>query len=554
MPRLTGKRALLEQLVADGFRYLFGNPGTTEQPFMDLLQDYPQLEFILCLHEGVAISLADAYARATRTPAFVELHIAPGLGNAVGMLFNAKAGQSPLVVYVGQSASRALFQEPLLSGDLVEIATPVAKWAYEINHAADLPQAVRRALKVADEAPQGPVVLSIPIDVMDQEADVAIQPSSYTRWRAHPDPAAMDQAADLLAGSSRPMILTGDGVALSDGQDQVTRLAELLGAPIYQGYTTEVNVDAAHPLVVGTLPFTNAAAPESTGRILADHDVVLALGVPLFRFIFPRHGGLAPSDTKIIQIDLNGWEISKSLPAALGIKADCGAALHALLERLQSRAPSGAAERAAAITAATRQKREQVLAHDRKTWDSSPISVARLMSEIADVLPPDAAVFDEAITSSGVLQRYVIPRPGRYFRARGGGLGPGLPGALGLKLAMPDRPVVGVVADGSAMYSVSAFWTAAHHRIPVTWVICNNSSYRILKENLIDYLGPSHGTRKFVAMDLTDPPLRYDHIAESMGVRGWRVERPDDLRPALEQALALGAPSVVDVAIQREVR
>ena len=224
MPLVTGKRALLEQLVADGVRYIFGNPGTTEQPFMDLLQDYPQLEFILCLHEGVAISLADAYARATRKPAFVELHIAPGLGNAVGMLFNAKVGQSPLVVYVGQSASRALFQEPLLSGDLVEIATPVTKWAYEINHAADLPQVVRRAFKVADEAPQGPVVLSIPIDVMDEEADVAIQPSSYTRWRAHPDPAAMDEAADLLARSRRPMIVTGDGVALSNGQDQAIRL------------------------------------------------------------------------------------------------------------------------------------------------------------------------------------------------------------------------------------------------------------------------------------------------------------------------------------------
>ena len=341
MPLITGKRALLEQLVADGFRYIFGNPGTTEQPFMDLLQDYPQLEFILCLHEGVAISLADAYARATRKPAFVELHIAPGLGNAVGMLFNAKTGQSPLVVYVGQSASRALFQEPLLSGDLVEIATPVTKWAYEINHAADLPQAVRRALKISDEAPQGPVVLSIPIDVMDEEADVAIQPSSFTRWRAHPDPAAMDHAADLLARSSRPMIVTGDGVALSNGQDQVTRLAELLGAPIYQGYTTEVNVAADHPLVAGTLPFTNAAAPESTTRVLAEHDVVLALGVPLFRFIFPRSGGLVPSGTKVIQIDLNGWEISKSLPAAIGIKADCRAALLALLERLESRAPAG---------------------------------------------------------------------------------------------------------------------------------------------------------------------------------------------------------------------
>jgi len=153
-----------------------------------------------------------------------------------------------------------------------------------------------------------------------------------------------------------------------------------------------------------------------------------------------------------------------------------------------------------------------------------------------------------------VLQRYLIPRPGRYFRARGGGIGPGLPGAVGLKLAMPDRPVVGVVADGSAMYNVSALWTAAHHRIAAVWVICNNASYRILKENLMDYLAPSHTGRNFVALDLNDPPLRYDRIAESMGVHGRRVEGPEELRPALEEALALGAPALVDVAIQSTVR
>src|SRR5947208_5833331 len=145
MTRLSGKRALLEQLVADGVRYLFGNPGTTEQAFMDLLQDYPQLEFILCLHEGVAVSMADTYARARREPAFAELHIGPGLGNGIGMLHNASVGHSPLVVYAGQGDSRAMFQEPHLSGDLVSMARPVTKWAYEINHANDVPQALRRA-------------------------------------------------------------------------------------------------------------------------------------------------------------------------------------------------------------------------------------------------------------------------------------------------------------------------------------------------------------------------------------------------------------------------
>ena len=246
MARMTGKQALLEQLVADGIRYIFGNPGTTEQAFMDLLQDYPKLEFILCLHEAVAVSMADTYARATRKPALVELHIGPGLGNGIGMLHNANTGRSPLVVYVGQGDSRAMMQEPHLSGDLVSMARPVSKWAYEVNHALNLPQALRRAFKTAEAPPQGPVVLSVPVDVMDQEAEVEIVPTAPTRWRVHPDPAAIDEAAELLSRGKRPLLYISDEVALSGGEAEVARLAELLGAPIYQGYATEGNVNPDH--------------------------------------------------------------------------------------------------------------------------------------------------------------------------------------------------------------------------------------------------------------------------------------------------------------------
>lgn len=554
MTLLTTKRALFEQLVADGVRYIFGNPGTTEQAFMDLLQEYPRLQFILCLHEGVAVSMADSYSRATRRPAFVELHIATGLGNGAGMLYNAKAAHSPIVVYVGQSASDALFQEPLLSGDLVAMAEPNTKWAYQVEHATDAPQALRRAFKIAEEPPQGPVLLAIPIDVMEEEADVAIQPTSYTRWRAHPDPAAIDEAAEILSRSERPLLLVGDGVALSDAQDDVQRLAELIGAPIFQGYSTEVNVASDHPLFSGTLQFTNADAPDAARRLLERHDVLLAIGTPLFRFIFPKPGSVVPDGLKVIQVDIDGWELGKNVPGALGIRADCGASVRALLERLAMRPPKSAKERAEAIARDVKAAREKALAADRAGWDATPISVARLMSELATALPPDAAMFDEAITASTALQRYVAPRPGRYYRARGGGLGPGMPGPVALKLAMPDRPVVGVVGDGAAMYTMSALWTAAHHRIPVTWVIVNNASYRILKQNLVDYLGPSHAERRFVELDLTDPPLRYDKLAESMGVHGRRVERPEDIRPALEEAFRLGAPALVDVAVQGAVR
>jgi len=547
---LTGKHALLEQLVADGVRYVFGNPGTTEQSFMDALQDHPELTFILGLHEGAVVGMADAYARATGRPAFVQVHIAPGLGNAVGMLFNANASHSPLVVYAGQSASAALFQEPLLSGDLVGIARPVTKWAAEIHHAADIPQAVRRAMKVADEAPRGPVFLSIPFDVMDEAAEVDVEPSTYTHWRVAPDPVGIDAAVELLAGSRRPLLVVGDGVALSGAQPEVAALAELLGAPIYNGYASEINVANDHPLLVGTLPRTSLHAASAAAELLHRHDVVLALGTPVFRFAFPKPGGMDPGTASLIHIDIDGWEIGKNAPPAIGIRSDAGSALRLLLEGLADRRPAGAAERALEIGARTAARREELLAEDRATWDQWPITPARLMGELAAALPADAAIFEEAISASQTMSRYLNPRPGSYYRARGGGIGPGLPGAVGLKLALPDRPVVGVTSDGSAMYNISALWTAAHHRIPVTWVVCNNGSYQILKTNLVEYLGPLAKGRRFIEMDLADPPLRFDRIAEAFGVHGRRVERVEDIRPALDEALGLGAPALVDVAIE----
>src|SRR3954454_16206989 len=230
MPRMTGKRALLEQLVADGTRHIFGNPGTTEQPFMDVLQDYPQVQFVLALHEGVAVSMADAYARLTRRPAFVELHIAPGLGNGLGMLHNARVGKTPMVVFAGQSPSSVLLQEPHLSGPLVDMAKPIVKWAAQIEHAHDIPRALRRAFKIAAEPPAGPVFLALPMDVLDSEAEMDIAPTTYVSWRTRPELEGLKAAADLLAKAKRPMLMVGDGVNAAGAQSEATALAELVGA------------------------------------------------------------------------------------------------------------------------------------------------------------------------------------------------------------------------------------------------------------------------------------------------------------------------------------
>lgn len=556
MPRLTGKRALMEQLVADGVRHIFGNPGTTEQGFLDILQEYPQLEFVLALHEGVAVSMADAYARATRRPAFVEVHTGPGLGNALGMIYNASVGKTPMVVYAGHTPSRITLQEPLLSGPLVDMARPLSKWAAEIHHAHDVPRALRRAFKTAMEPPAGPVFLSLPLDTLDAEAEVDIVPTTYTRWQGRVDPGAIEEAAALLLAAAQPMVMVGDSVAFAEAQPEAAAVAELLGAPIFECYASEWNVSARHPLYLGAVNFVSPGPVRAT---LEGCDALLVAGAPLFRLIFPEaERSPLPAGARVVQIDIDGWELGKNLTPDLALLADPKAALAALAAEIRRRRTPAqmrtAEARAAAIGERTRATRARYWETAKRTWEQSPITGARLMHEIRHAIPDDAVIFAEAITNAHHLAAAISPtEAGRMMRARGGGIGPGLPGTLGLALARPDRQVVGVCSDGAAMYSISALWTAAHHRIPVTYVMLNNAAYRILKLNMVEYLGAGARGRQFVAMDLTDPELRFDRIAESMGVRGQRVERPEDLAGALKDALAHDGPALVDVVIESPV-
>ncbi len=557
VPRLTGKRALLEQLIADGVTRIFGNPGTTEQGFMDVLQEYPQVEFMLALHEGVAVCMADAYARLTRRPAFVELHIAPGLGNALGMMHNARIGKTPLVVYAGQSPSSVLFQEPHLSGPLVEMAKPVCTWSYQVEHAHDVPQVLRRAFKIAAEPPAGPVFLALPMDVLDNEAEVQIEPTTYVSWKTRPDLAALEQAAALLASAKRPMLMVGDSVNAADAQAEATAIAELLGAPIFECYASEFNVPASHPLNLGSVDFVS---PKTIRATLADCDVLLAVGAPLFQLIFPdpERGVLGP-DTKLVQLDTYTHEIGKNVRPDVALLGDPKAGLSELAglirERQSGSARVEATERRKAAESRVATVREQYWTRARNGWDDSPISAPRLMHEVKQALPENALVFAEGVTNSRHIEMALAPdEPARLVKVRGGGIGPGLPGSIGAALARPDRKVVGICSDGAAMYSITALWTAAHHKIPVTYVMLGNAAYRILKLNMVEYLGSAARGRKFIGMDLTDPALRFDRMAESMGVPAVRVEQPQDLAGALREAIShKDGPFLVDVALESPI-
>jgi thiamine pyrophosphate-dependent acetolactate synthase large subunit-like protein len=434
------------------------------------------------------------------------------------------------------------------------MARPIAKWSAQIEHAHDIPRAVRRAFKIAAEPPQGPVFLALPLDVLDAEADVDIVPTTYTNWRARPDPAGLAAMADMLVTARRPMLMVGDSVAQAEAQAEVVRVAELVGAPIFECYASEYNVPAAHPLNLGSVDFVS---PKSIRSTLAECDVLFVVGAPVFQLIFPEpeRPVLGPQ-TKLIQLDNYSHEIGKNVRPDIALLGDPKAGLAELAELIAERQTGSTLE--AAIERRTGAEKwvgsvnESYWTAARRNWDNAPITGPRLMHEIKQALPDNGLVFSEGVTNSKHVEMAIAPdKPGRLVKVRGGGIGPGLPGALGAALARPDRKVVGVASDGASMYSITALWTAAHHKIPVTYVMLSNRAYRILKLNMLEYLGTEAKGREFVAMDLIDPELRFDRMAEAMGVPSKRVERPEELGPVLREAVAhTGGPFLVDVVLE----
>ena len=555
MARMTGKEALARMLAAEGLEYIFGNPGTSETPFLDVLQDYPNLQYVQALQEGTAVGMADGYARATGQPAFANIHIAGGLANGVSALYNAYRGGTPLVLTAGNSDTRMLLSDPVLSGDLVEMTQQFTKWSAEVPHASNIPMAVRRAFKEAKTPPTGPVFLSFPWDTMDEEVDVEIVPSSPGYFRMRPDAAAVARASELLAQAENPVIVLGDRVGQSGAMAQLVRVAEQVGAKVFAtSYTySEVNFPTNHNQYAGMLNLNSSA----TRQQLAGADVVLAVGTNVFSsFLYVPEPFLSPG-TKLIHLDSNVKEIEKIYPTDLGIPCDPQAGLTDLAEALDgdlsAPAREAAATRSAALGAARLRAREEYLNRMRSMADQRPMPVDRMMYELAQALPADAIVADEAITSRGALLQAIEPdQPGSYYSIRGGALGWAMPGALGIKLANPSRPVVAVVGDGASMYTVQALWTAARYNIPVTYAICNNRSYRILKVNMDVYLRrmleDADRDSEYVGMDFATP-LPLAEIAQAMGVAGENVDDPTQLGPALERSIGSGKPAVINVSI-----
>jgi len=555
MLRKTGRTALLEMLIAHGVEYVFGNPGTTELPLMDGLQDYPQLKYILALQETSAVAMADGYARATGKPGFVNVHIVGGLANSISMLYNAFRGGTPLILTAGQSDTRMLVEEPTLSGDLVQMCRQYTKWSGEVLHATDVPVALRRAFRTASTPPTGPVFLSLPWNVLDEGAELDLTPASTVYTQVHPDGEAIERAAHLLVKGKKPLMIVGDRIAQAGAVQEAVKVAEILGASVaaISFISSEVNFPTGHPQF---WDFINLNSP-AAGETLSQHDIILAVGCNLFsQFLYMPIRLRRKS--KIVHLDVNAWQIEKNFPVEVGAWGDIKKGLEDLykaLEHLMSGTEREAARmRASTLAAAKAQRQKALLEQARQAWEQKPMNPMRLFLEMKEVLPRDTIIVSEAGSSTiHLIRTMAFNEPGSFFSLRGGSLGWGIGGALGVKLARPERPVVGIIGDGAAMYAIQGLWTAAYYDLPVTYVICNNHSYQILKQFLVNYYYPTLGLKdrksEYIGMNFSKQPLDCAGVAEGLGVQGFRVEQPDEFRPTLEKALALGRPALVDVHI-----
>ncbi len=512
-------------LRALGLTTVFGNPGSTEEPF---LQDFPpDFQYVLGLQEASVVAMADGYAQATGRPALVNLHTAPGVGNAMGAIVGAWHNKTPLIVTAGQQTREMLLLEPWLTNvDATELPKPYVKWSYETLRAEDGPAALMRAYAEAVQSPQGPVFLSLPMDDWDKPAR-GKSPVRQISRRTSPDPDTLREIGEALSQVHNPALVFGAGVDRSGGWPDAVSLAERLRAPVYAAPAGErAGFPEDHPQFMGPLPFAIGPLAEK----LQGHDVVLVVGAPVFRYYPYVPGNYLPAGTRLLHITDDPHEAARAPvgDAVLGDPALACAALTTLVTSSNRALPSPRPAKPDAEP-------------------SQPMTADFLFSAMARALPNDAILVQESPSNMQPFHaRLPAKRPASYFSMASGGLGFGLPASVGIALAERDkgthRPVVAVIGDGSFQYSVQALYTAAQHKLPLVVVVPNNQEYAILKS-----FAEHEKTANVPGLDL--PGIDIGALARGFGCEARRVEQPGDTAQAVHDALANPAPQVLDMSI-----
>lgn len=548
---VTPVEALLAVLREEGVDRVFGNPGTTELPFLDALVDTEDIAYVLGVQEASVVAMADGYARATGRPAFVSLHAAGGLANGLVGLLNASRSRTPLVVTAGQQDRRHLVQDPMLSGDLVGLARAAVKHTFDVQHAHDLPVLLRRAFRLAVQPPAGPVFLSVPMDLLAESGPVEVPRVSAP---VAPGVAAgVVEAARLLASAERPAVVAGDGVGRDGAVAELVAVAEELGAVVWhQPMNDWLDFPTAHPLYAGVPAPVNASVREA----LTGHDVVLIVGCHAFT---PHHysaGPAIPEGTRVVQLDTDQAELGRTFPVDVGLVGAIGPSLRALAERLREpdtgpeALARAAADRTRDITARIADRRRAVDEEARAAYGPAPFDPLAAVHAVAAGLPEEAVLVEEAITS-GVLLRRVLrqARPGSFVHTVGGGLGSGIGAATGTALGAGGRPVVAVLGDGCALFGLQGLWSAARYGVPVTFLVMNNGEYRTLKETLDAWDSRASRAGTYPGLELFDGRGDFTRAAEFFGVPAVRAATLAELTETVAKAATREGPLLVDVPV-----
>ena len=553
MPTMPGKIALLELLKQEGVRVVFGNPGTTELPLMDAFAAERDIRYVLALQEAPAMGMADGFAQASGQLSCVNLHAAPGLGNAMGMLYDAQKAGAPIIVTAGQHEQRFNFTEPLLWADLPVVARPFVKWSEEVRRLSDLPRAIHRAAKTALAPPTGPVFLSLPGDILTDSEDLDLGQPTRVATGMRGDLSAIRQAAEIMARAKSPVIIAGDAVPQGNALQELVAFAEALAAPVYdEGMATRAMFPSSHPLYRGAL----VRLPAAIRGMLGQHDLLVSIGADLFTLSLPDDVDSMPDGMKVIHLDTNPWELGKNYPAEVALLGEPKNTLPEMTAALLAARSASAAEEVAKRLAHARAEGISSLARLNANAEAlserHPIHPLSLMQAIGRMLPPEAVVVDETVSSGANLRRFLkSDDPQSFFGMRGGGIGWGLPAAIGAKIALPDRPVVALIGDGSAMYTIQGLWTAARENLRMVFVIINNYSYRILKQRTNAMKGLAAQADSYVGMDLDRPRVDFVSVARGLGLTAHRATTLSDVQDMLEAALAHDGPTLLDVEVDR---
>ena len=542
---MTGSDALLDALAEQGVEVIFGNPGSTELPLMDSLAAPGRPRFVLGLTEPAVMGMADGYAQVSGRLGVALVHVQPGMANAMSGVLNAARARVPLLVIVGQQLSSMLPGAPFLGGEIVAMAAPIARHAEEVHDPADLDAALSRAVAAAYGPPMGPAVLSIPLETQAGPSPSLAVPPRAGRALPPPDPPALDAAAGLLDHAASPVILAGDGVTHAGASAALSALARRIGAPVMgEPFGATLPLATDDPMWAGPMPRFAAGIRAA----LQAHDVVVAIGMPVFRLFGWSPGPALPDGVRLIHVDVDPDEIGRMHAPDVGLVADPLAVVDGLLQRV---APQPARADALAGRLAAARDGEAAAFTARAGAPGRAVSPARLSQAIASVVADDDRVVDEGITSTRDLRVALgARRPGSCLWHRGSALGWGLPAAVGASLARPDRRVVCAHGDGSLLFGVHALWTAASEHSRLALVVGDNSGYEILRAGMEGLTGEPDGGWPGLAM--TAPRLDVAEICHGFGASTARVDDPADLDAAMADVMRRSdaGPAVLVVGVE----